>query len=293
VRLGQHSNNFGLYNCHWDHNATGIAFAASYSQVILLSGGSIENSTTVGIDMDGGGVPKNFKIQNIYFESNVQSMTVKGYGIDVDTCFFNNETSIFDIVHSGGLNIKNITIDGGMDLDEVYKFTAGTFSTTYEPNSITIGKSYKSGALAAAIANYPDIVIGGYLDMQNSAVRVVRTDLIDASGTSKEYIYPHDVLMGVNKSTTCLCIISVETLIDVGASHIQFRFGRSAGYADIFDVQTEDGVDLAVGAYNVDDLHTVTQATTNVVIYPGSYHYFCNNTAATSGKYRMVFVSAY
>ena len=292
--FGTEANNNDLYSCHSSYCTTGVEFGGTGSRQILFSGCSFEDSTT-GIDCSGG-EPTSLQILNCYFEGNTQSIDVAGYGIVVDNCFYNHDTNIFDIGSTGLLEIKNIWFSNDTTLGNVYKFTSGDFGSDYVEGSISIGASYPSYALSTAIINYPEIVTGGYLDMNNSSVSMKTTERIDASATHSHYIYPYELEVGIAKQELCLVVIVAETLIDVGAGGIQFRFGTGgAGYDQLLNVTTADGVDIAIGTYLTDDaiFTTVTTALQTSILAPATYNYKCNNTAAAvSGTYRMVFISA-
>ncbi len=275
-----HANNTNFWGCHITAGVIGITNEnGSGSLQMLWSGGSIEKCTAYGIKTRHESTQA-WVFLNPYLENNYQHL-INGH-IRIDRPYINSDGGDgtrppFDISSANDVQI----LSPYMTPDITQLFTISGSASAYASKGITVIAPYDSTEVAASIYATPAFLTRGYINSL-SYVRV-ETPWYDASGAIEENIITIGEADGLGVSARLIYAqIIVDTLVTVTGSNFTVSMGKSATFNEVATKTFTTNVD--VGAY---ELPLVDAAP--MTIYPAAYSYKVAGTAATSGKYKVVF----
>jgi hypothetical protein len=281
--IGIEVNNTDFYACHANVCGKGISLIAGSRQV-LWSGCSFELNTDVAIDLGTGIFAYNWTIENPYFEGNRQTLKACGM-FKMDNAFINGDwintvdntaLACIEFIGASMCEITNTFFSPEIPANKAFAFGAGVTS----PNSIVIGKVFPSLNWATALRDYPALIDLGVLNSQLSNIKIVMTDLYDANVANSKFFLPFGIgLEGNNAYTVSAYLITEEAI----TGSFTVKAGRNTTYDQIFNQTFASGV-AAIGTQKL------TLANELYFLYPVTYQNKIINTAASAGKFRVMFV---
>jgi hypothetical protein len=294
-RFGEESNNMGFYNCHANACKKGIDLYAGTvnPKEILFSNFSCENCTEIGIDLYNNTVV-GWHFTSTYCEKNKQTARLKGQ-VTFDSMLINSDWTTFnsveipndspaciEIISSRGIKFDNVYF-ANVVTDKGFYFSEMASSMS---RSVVVGNTYQGYYLAEALKNdiygINSAFSRGYINIDRSNVKLVKSNVIDASASITEYLIPkfNDEYNGYRVVGAYL-LITATIVLDETYTSFTVRFGTSGAYYD------------QIINYTTDTNLAVSKVKLNVIAHdlnPEYYSYKINNTRALSGKYQIVLV---
>jgi len=275
--LRTESNSALFTNCHAVACGIGINDSnGSGARGVTWVGGSIELSTTVGIDYSYGNVSAAWVFTGTYFESNAQTAKLAKI-ITISDAFINGDgvaagNPAFAIVASRGIRLENLYPAGS--ITNLVSFTGA--DAAYVAQSVTISAPYHKSLIATAIYGNPKALSLGWL--HPSCYTKIETEWINTSSANNSAVSMVGENSGLAERKLVAMYMINKSTVSFAAPFV-VGMGRSAGYVDLATA-TFASSPLASGVRNIPLVGGAPATYTS-----SAYNYFTSSTANSGGGY--------
>lgn len=269
------SNALTFTGCRAGDCDKGISDASgSGARGIVWTGGSIEGSTTVGIDYATNNVSNSWVFNGVYFENNYRT-AVLGKDITISDPFINGDglgaRPAIEIIGSRGITISGVYDAGVTSLVEF----SGT-DADYVGNSVYVTCKYLPTSIQKSLYDYPDAITYGWLDP--ACYVQIQTNWLDASSLQTVPVSIAGMNYEFRDKKLIAVKLAVETQVVVSGT-ATFSFGHFGPSYNQEATRTFNA-NISAGIY---DIPLVSGAATDY--FSNVYNYYAVGTAETSGQY--------